>query len=172
MKKKITLVTIGLAALLVIVCFAIMYAPWRYVSIKSTTGVSEEEFKRKMEMLDEVYETYHFSKNAEQFYSEAQARGYDEYLAPAVAALETYEIDRSIERAKNNLYSIIERPTTFPYQARGYETEEECIEDFFNILDLHYGDITIFRFAKKWTPYDQEEYAIKLYEKMHEIEDL
>lgn len=194
MKKKITAATIVLAALFAIVCFAIMSAPWRYVSIKGATGVSAEEFKKKMEMLDEIYETDNFSRNSEQFFSEAQKRGYNEYLVPALMCIQTDGGKDALEQY--NYWNIVgayfgrEIPTITGNSKNAYletvdtteleigvrilyfETEEEAVRYMFDCLDNHYGDVTMERFAKIWTPYDSEEYAATVYEKMHEIEDL
>lgn len=197
MKKRITLATIVLAALFAIVCFAVMSAPWRYVSIKGTKSVSMEEFARKMEMLDEIYETDNFSRNSEQFFSEAQERGYNEYLVPAVMCVETMggkNVDE--EEHQYNYWNLIgayfgkEIPTITGNSKNAYletvdtteleigvrtlyfETEEEAVHCIFDTLDNHYGNVTIERFAKIWTPYEQEEYAATVYEKMQEIEDL
>lgn len=170
MKKKVlTPTVIVLAALLAIVCFAIVLAPWRFVRIKGTTGVSKEEFVRKMEKLDENYKTDCFSRNSEQLFTEAQQRGYNEYLGPALICIQTYESD--LRHARNNLYNIFQ-PSYGKVHMAEYDTEEECIENFFDILDVHYGNFTIMKFVETWTPYEQEEYAINLYEKMVWIQGL
>lgn len=194
MKKRITLATIVLAALFAIVCFAVMSAPWRYVSIKGTTSVSMEEFARKMEMLDEIYETDNFSRNSEQFFSEAQERGYNEYLVPALMCIQTQggkdvleqynywnmvgayfgkEIPTITGNSENTYLETVDT-TELEIGVRTlyFETEEEAVHCIFDTLDNHYGNVTIERFAKIWTPYEQEEYAATVYEKMQEIEDL
>ncbi len=197
MKKKITAATIVLAALFAIVCFAIMSTPWRFVSIKASTDVSAEEFKRKMEMLDEIYETDNFSRNSEQFFSEAQERGYNEYLVPAIMCVETMGGKKvNKEEHQYNYWNLIgayfgeEIPTITGNIKNAYletvdtteleigvrilyfEKEEEAVHYMFDCLDNHYGDVTIERFAEIWTSYDSEEYATTVYEKMQEIEDL
>lgn len=157
MKKKgiLKVAIVAALVLLVVISSMVMSHPWRYVSIKRDADVSKEVFLQQMEKLDEHYNTSNFSEIADQLFSEAQERGYDVYLAPAIMCLETR--GGTTATAQYNYWNH------FPYNemafivlnleiSNNFLTPEESVEWFFNELDKKYGDISYKEFMRFWTP--------------------
>lgn len=187
-KKGILKVAIVVAlVLLVVIASMVISHPWRYVSIKRSVNVRKDEFRQQMEKLDEHYNTSNFSEIADLLFDEAQQRGYNVYLAPAIMCFETNGGTKT--KAQYNYWQH------FPYYemtfivlnlefSNNFLTLEESVEWFFNELDKKYGDngdISYQEFMSFWTPHypfskapskKSDAYAKKLYNTVKWIQSL
>lgn len=151
MKKKniLKVAIVATLVLLLVVCLMVISHPWRYVSIKRDADVSKEVFLQQMEKLDEHYNTSNFSEIADKLFSEAQERGYDVYLAPAVMCIETAggtKTKTQFNYWTNNPYYYTYSSVTYI----GFVSTEKSVTWFFNELDK-YGDLSYEEFSRNWT---------------------
>ncbi len=165
MKKKATRIGIGatiVVAVLLVIC-QIISKPWRYVSIKSCVGVSEEEFMQKMEKLDEYYNTTNFSENAKQLLNTAQEKGYNEYNAPAIMCIATNGGNET--NGNYNYWPVntiidkrVEEILGGTKVSLSFATPKVSIEYFFNVLEKC-GDVTYEEFSRKWLSIGKVSYS-------------
>lgn len=157
---------------------------------QSVEGLTKEEFVRKMERLDDLYNSSIFSQNAEIFFDVAQEEGYNEYFFPANALIETSggkflhgdfnycNMTQTVENEDGELMTVYKegRPLF-----RNFESGEECIREFFvkvNKYKEYNSDTTLTGFTAIWAPntalhpHQAEYYAISLYEHMLQISNL
>ncbi|MCI9000568.1 MAG: glucosaminidase domain-containing protein [Clostridia bacterium] len=165
------------------------------ISIRESV-ITKEEFVAKMEKLSAFYnDSPFFSENAELLFEIANEEGFNEYFFPAIAIQET--VGGKFAKGDFNYWNAIGRKEeenakkTVVYEDgerrekvfhwRNFESEEECIREFFATLkehDIYDSATTLTEFASIWAPntashpHQAEHYAISLYEVMKRIEDL
>lgn len=140
MKKKgfLKVAIVAALVLLVVIASMVISHPWRYVSIKCSVNVRKDEFLQQMEKLDEHYNTSNFSQIADLVFDEAQQRGYNVYLAPAIMCIETNGGNET--KAQYNYW------TQVPYNYGihtivgsesylGFITQDTSVKWFFDNLD-------------------------------------
>lgn len=231
MKKKITSATIVLAALFVIVCFAVRYEQnprseyeerleaheeairespistpaekelsetekhliekLSKKSIRESEGITKEEFVTEIERWGSFYNAPLFSENAELLFDIAQEEGYNEYFYPMLAMLESRggrylheefnscNLTETIEKKDGTVITAYDKETAKPI-FRSFESDEECIREFFEILDgKPYESVTtLTEFTAIWAPntekypHQAEQYAIKMWLAREVVKDV
>lgn len=161
------------------------------ISIKQSVGLTKEEFVSKMEKLDEICgNNTAFLENADALFQTAQEENCNEYLLPAIWRIETvggkctqgdfnyYNAAETITTEDGEVIMVYDKDTKRPLW-KNFKSGEDCVQTFFERLDLHYSSATtLTQFTAKFAPntaiypHQSEDYAIRLYELMIEISNL
>lgn len=152
-------------------------------SIRDSEGVTKEEFVTEIERWGSFYNAPFFSENAELLFDIAQEESYNEYFYPMLAMVQTNG-GRYVNGEFNscNLIERIEKEDdkeTVKPSWRNFESDEECIREFFRILDgKPYESVTtLTEFTAIWAPNTEEhpcqaeQYAIKMWLSRERVKD-
>lgn len=161
------------------------------ISIRESEGVTKEEFVTEIERWGSFYNAPLFSENAELLFDIAQEKGYNEYVYPMLAMVESRggrylhgefnscNLTETIQKKDGTEITAYDKETAKPI-FRSFESDEECIREFFEILDgKPYESVTtLTEFTAIWAPntakypHQAEQYAIKMWLAREVVKDV
>lgn len=142
------------------------------ISIRESEGVTREQFITEIESWGAFYNAPLFSENVGVLFDVAQEEGYNEYFYPMLAMVET--TGGKYQKGNFNTCNLTEKidgEETVKAIWKNFESDEECIREFFRILDgKPYESVTtLTEFTAIWAPdtekypYQAEQYAIAMW---------
>ncbi len=161
------------------------------IPIKQSVGLTKEQFVSKMEKLDKILGNGTvYLENADALFQIAQEENCNEYLLPAIWWIETvggkctqgdfnyYNATETITTEDGEVIMVYDKDTKKPIW-KNFNSGEDCIQTFFESLDLNYKSATtLTQFSAKFAPntamypHQAEDFAIRLYYTMIEISNL
>lgn len=161
------------------------------ILIRESEGVTKEEFVTEIERWGSFYGAPLFSENAELLFDIAQEEGYNEYFYPMLAMVESNggrylqgefnscNLTERIDKKDGTEITVYDKETGKPI-FRSFKSDEECIREFFKILDgKPYESVTtLTEFTAIWAPntekypHQAEQCALSMWQAREIVKDV